>query len=248
MVRLSSIVAVVVVLSVAGPHLESTATAQQTIAAGKQKEVDRTTPLLNRMTAAQREHAKLFKHFRQGSRDRLLDRGLSLDITRDFVSLSTSGRPAPEVLAEVACGADAVFAGEVISAETLPTEDGAFLFTDYQILLSEVFRARPGIDISRGETVVLSRPGGETVVDGTRVAVTITGFRPLSSDASYVFAVQYLRRTRSFWSENSDGLFSLVDSRIKPTSALGLSDQSAYVNGWDLPAVRESLRGGVSCR
>ena len=95
--------------------------------------VDRTTPILNRMTPAQREHAELHRARGLGrSRGRLLDEKITVDVSRDFMP----GRPtktARDVLADRTCGVDAVLLGNVWSVDVLPISDGTALFSDYHV-------------------------------------------------------------------------------------------------------------------
>jgi hypothetical protein len=180
---------------------------------------DRTTPFLQRMTPTQRIRSRTFAQFDSGSR--LLDEGVSV-----AESELPYGEPDPpselEVLARVACDSAALFAGVVRSAVTNPTENGTWLFTDYEVLVEEVLRARPSIGVREGDTVVLSRVGGVLTVDGEEISATSSGYPLLQLRHRYLFAADYLSDAGSFRTSTMrrDYTFEIVDRQLTSLSPL----------------------------
>ena len=92
------------------------------------------------------------------------------------------------MLTELGCDVDDVFVGAVESVEAFPTEDGGFLFSEYQVSLGERFggrrTARPGPFPS---LVTIVRPGGTVNVDGVEIRADINTFPRLNAGSTYLF-------------------------------------------------------------
>jgi hypothetical protein len=213
----------------------------------REQPVDRTTPLLNRMTPAQREHARL--HAEQGKNrfpnTRLLDEKLSTFLHIQY-GPPPDPKPAEEVLKSKACGADAVFIGQVANANSFPTEDGRLLFTDHSVVVTEVFRApsghRPAL-----VPVTVTRIGGELDVEGTPVYAKLDDFPALQTGGTYLFFLDFLPRYKTFQAKDPEGVWTVDAARFRPLVTVPVLADTDIASGLDRATVTRWLRE-LSCR
>jgi len=200
--------------------------------------VDRTTPILERMTPAQREHAKLHASHK-GLGTRLLD---------EKICLSTTSQPGPivrnplgKVLKSLSCKSDAVFTGFVQKGESFPTETGQMLFTDYYVTVGDVFRTRKGAQLAAASTAVVTQVGGEVEVEGVMISAELASYPPLTSGHEYVFFTQFLPQTKTYHLAQSGRAWDIHRGRAKPFWLLGVAED-------DLSVLASHLRSVCSAR
>jgi hypothetical protein len=197
--------------------------------------VDRTTPILERMTPEQREHAKLHASH-EGVGTRLLDHKVLLSTTSDPGPIVAT--PFSEVLKSLTCEADAVFTGFVQKGESFPTETGQMLFTDYQVTVGDVFRTRRGAQMAAASTAVVTQVGGGVKVDGTMISATLASYPPLTPGQEYVFFAQFLPRTKSYHPAEGGRAWPVRRGRVKPFWLFGAAEDDLSVLASHLTAVR----------
>lgn len=211
------------------------------------KPVDRTTPILERMTPKQREHAQV--HVRSGKtrfgNTRLLDEKLSKHMHVEYSGAFTA-RSAREVLESIWCGVDAAFTGHLVKKESLPTEDGKMLFTDHQVLVGEVIRSKFGVGFG-ALPVTVTRIGGEMKVEGVTVFVKHPEFPPLEVGRTYLFFTEFLPRYKTFHAEAMEHVWEIRLGRVYPLVFAPVSDADLVGDGLDLSEVIGWVRG-TSCR
>jgi hypothetical protein len=167
------------------------------------------------MTSKQRVHAK--EHGRRfKSPFKLLDELTSVVVHAD----STFARPDDKPIAiddfvrAQACSSQGVFTGLITSATSNPTEDGTFLFTDYEVRVGDRFRMPLGGSATpRGSLVTVTRAGGKIVIDGVTVRAEHGDYPALRVGARYCFFVNYIDATASFITVSPDGLFAMRGER-----------------------------------
>jgi hypothetical protein len=206
---------------------------------------DRTTPILKRMTKAQRVHARLYTGPRYNQGGRLLDRGQSVHISIDGLSqpptLTTSGR-----LSQLLCASDAAFIGLVQSVDVWPNEDGSFLFSEYAVNPSEVFRSAAGGAVAQGRALTVVRPGGQMMVDGTEVSASIDTLPPLRLHERYLFFVKYIPATGAYETSVAEDALGIQGSSVNTGSTLNVTDRRVFKTGLPLADLR-SLLSGAQC-
>jgi hypothetical protein len=225
------------------------ATTRSTVATSAQemkrpKPVDRTTGIVNRMTPTQRSHARLHQSRipPHAPRTRLLDEQISMETIDEAVG--PPNRPsAKSVITTMACAADAVFAGKVVGAVVLPTEDGTLLFTDHSVLVSELLRARVQRPIGLSETLVITRKGGTLTVEGVPVSYKLTSYPPLQVNRDYLFFVKHLRGTDTFDAEESRGVFALVGDTARALGTIWARDAEFHSAGVGADVLRSWIQG-----
>ena len=196
----------------------ATSLALQAGAAGSQKQspaVDRTTPIIQKMTPAQRHHSQLFEEFSTG--ERLLDELTNLNRFRDRVA--SESRPMSEIARELRCAADDVFIGTVEGSQSLPIADGTFLFTEYTVRITEDV-ANPTGPLRPGRLITVLRPGGSTQVGEHTVTAYLSDVPKLIVGASYLFFEKRVAATGGYRSARHDGTFSVTDETVKSLGRL----------------------------
>jgi len=154
---------------------------------------DRTTSRLNAMTPAQRYHSTLFRQYRFQSK--LLDSLSSVNIISEPGSGSAN---LIDYLRERICSSDATVDGTILSGESNPVEGGSFLFTDYQVRITQVRRQLRGRILHVGETVTVGAPGGDVLIEGQHVRATSSLDPLLERGGLYVLFVRYHAGYRVF--------------------------------------------------
>jgi hypothetical protein len=197
--------------------------------------VDRTTPILGRMTPEQREHAKLHASH-EGLGTRLLDHKVSLSTTSDPGPIGAT--PLPQVLKSLACDSDAMFTGFVQKGESFPTETGQMLFTDYQVTVGDVFRTRRGAQLAAASSAVVTQVGGEVEVDGLMISAKLADYPALTPGHEYVFFTQFLPQTKAYHLAQSGRAWAIQRGKVKPFWLLGATEDDLSVVASHLRAVR----------
>jgi hypothetical protein len=139
-------------------------------------------------------------------------------------------------LRSIACVADAIILGLPISAETGVTEAGDFLFTDYVVSVKSIIKARPPEPLIAGSRIVITRPGGETKLNGHEVRMTVANFPLLESNQQYLLFLRYLPETNTYRAFRS-GTFILtskggvapIDNSAQKLGAKSSQRQDAFL-------------------
>jgi hypothetical protein len=170
--------------------------------------VDRTTAILDRMDPVTRFHSRQYETFK--THERIVDRKTTVHVIADEVGVMNP--PSREdIVRRLTCTAAAVFTGTVLSSASFPTDDGTFLFSDYQVRIDDVLKMpAPEAQRHRADTVVVNRPGGRIVVEGTPIEAWASLFPALKASTQYVFFVTYHATTRTFQTDEARGVFEIA--------------------------------------
>jgi hypothetical protein len=173
------------------------------------------------MTPEQREHARLWKKF--GAQSRLLDTKRSVFISGDLMAVPPTKNLA-DVAYELTCTSDVVALGDVTALKANPTEDGRFIFTDYNVRLVRIFKAPPSLRLQPEHNVTVTRPGGELRVDGAPVVARINLYPFLTIGQRYLLVLKYLSASGALQSDTHTGTFRVTGTRAKNLSSLHATD------------------------
>jgi hypothetical protein len=174
---------------------------------------DRTTPLLTQMNERQRAHSRAHGPFKTTTRP--LDELLSVHIIGEPTPSPDVASPDVEfeTLENAKCETDAAVVGIIENAQSFPTEDGTFLFTDYVVRLNDVLRAGGEQPLSRDGSIVLTRAGGTISIAGKRVSAYANDLPPLYVGATYLLFVRHLPATKDFIDNDANGAFRSISGR-----------------------------------
>jgi len=164
------------------------------------------------------EHAKQYPEYHAGvsilseaQAGRDVDR--SMEIAPPLYALDPSENlpayPDPEIRS-IACDADAIVVGSPKDAETNLTVAGDFLFTDYSIAVASVIKAPSAESLAAGSRIFVTRPGGETRLNGHLVRTGVANFPQLQVNQQYLLFLRYLPKTKTYKAFRS-GTFILPD-------------------------------------
>ena len=122
---------------------------------------------------------------------------------------------------ELVRASDAVIRGRVTKKLSQVTEDGAFIFTDYDMELREVLKNSSAIPLAIGATITVTRPGGKVVTDGIVVKASDQAFGPLPLDGRTVLLfLRYIPETGAYRATRDVGAFEADGASILPLTAV----------------------------
>lgn len=125
-------------------------------------------------------------------------------------NLSPGGR-APGI-DELVKKADAIVLGTVYSKSSQLTDNGKFVFTDYEFVAEEVLK---GTSAKAQTTITVTRPGGKILLEGQQVEVRVESFRPLQTGGRYVLFLNEIPSTHAFQAVNQKGSFEVTNGRVE---------------------------------
>jgi len=142
-------------------------------------------------------------------------------------------------LRRLACDADTVIVGTATASRSAITPAGDFAFTGVSFHVSSVIKG------SAGTNIVVTRPGGETVLAGRSVQVDVVGF------PSFEIGTEYVLFLRSLPQSNSYRAYKNGSFRLAPTASRlngqQLAMKSATSRTSFLAEVRDAVNSPVSC-
>jgi len=171
---------------------------------------------LEKMTPAQREHAKLYP---AGLHSLFRDGGLSMH-TSDSLGMWSSGEPPTQSLVDAMTVSkckdfDAIFAGVVTGAVSNPNETGTFIFTDYTVKVTDWLSTRGAPGKTPAEAIV-TRPGGSLrLPDRTVISVTAEAYEPIDLQSEVVFFGRFVPETGAFRSSGVFDEFPIVRDLVR---------------------------------
>lgn len=170
---------------------------------------DRTSEFLQKMNDRQRIHARVFQD--PDYTTRLLDTLQSID-DNSMYFLNPKEVDHKEQLRQLFCSSDAVFAGIVKTSESFPTETGTFLFTEYSVLLTDVFRSPLIQGLKPDQAVVFVRLGGSIYIERLTVRATTNYYPPLQIGSRCLIFAREITQTGSYTAPNPQAVFVLDDT------------------------------------
>lgn len=191
---------------------------QDTSSVGKR---DDATPIQEgRMTDKQREHSKLYKGFGAGRKLKDLSAenpgGVKVKRNRPLpVGESVISPTLPEFLKGLACKADAVVIGGLAEKSSQLTDDGEFVFTDYDLSIEDVLKDNVFSHLMPGVNLTLTQPGGRVLLNGRLIEAVDASFQPLLVGHRYLLFLKFIPSTRTYASLNSTSTYELSDNGVK---------------------------------
>jgi hypothetical protein len=189
-----------------------------------QKPKEEPTPVTRGVaTPRQKEHGKLYpQDTGLGKLSTLigndkLDRSKEINLTvlPSTPELSIDGTT--ESLGKLVSSSDAIVLGTVLSKTSQLTENETFVFTDYEVTISEVLKTKVAT-IHPQKVITVTRPGGKILLEGVIVNAVDRNFKPLAIGASVLLFLKYLPATDSYQAVNNKSSFELLNNKVKPLS------------------------------
>jgi len=186
------------------------------------------------MSEKQKEHSKLYDMYYIKGHGRL-DEDPGSERVRDFQAniykppgLGPAVDPISieQFMQHQSCVADAVVAGEVIDSAPQLVASAQFLFTEYTVRITDVYKKNALSEVLPGSEITVVRPGGRAEIRG-RTVKTIDGrFLPLTVGSRVLLFLKYVSKTGSYDSALARGSFEFHNDILVP-----LTDQT--LSGFD---------------
>lgn len=219
--RKQSLVFLVLVLAVIGISTITSLHSQGQKASGAKAEA--ATPVQEGvMSDKQKEHSKLYrKHKGIGKLTDLVKRegnntsdGLEVIQLPPLREVTPGGRiSVPGAFLNTLAGsADAVVIGTVTDKTSQLTENGTFVFTDYDLTVEEVLKSRDASIQPQG-SIVVTRPGGRILLQGRVVSAVDRVFHPFSIGGRYLLFLKFLPSTGAYHAVSDQGSFRLINNK-----------------------------------
>ncbi len=158
------------------------------------------------MSEKQREHSKLYDEFYTKGQGRL-DEDPQSQRVRDFQAdmYKPPGlEPVPDPISieqfmqRQSCAADAVVAGVVIDKVSQLVASAQFLFTDYTVRITDVYKKNSAAELLPGSEITVVRPGGKVEIGG-RTVKTIDGrFLTLTLGSRVLLFLKHIPKTGAY--------------------------------------------------
>lgn len=197
--------------------------ARQELAQYNAEIVDATPVQMAVRTERERIHGKLYRYqyLTNKTISELLasppSRILGIDLLIGQGQVLTESRSPESYFGELVRASDVVIRGKVTKKASQITEDGAFIFTDYDVSVMEILKDNSASPLAPGSTITVTRPGGKVVVEGIIVKARDRYFGPLPlSDHPVLLFLRYIPETAAYKAINSFGAFEVDGSSIRP--------------------------------
>lgn len=177
------------------------------------------------LTAKQMWHSKLFKRYDTVTggrklRDLVAERG-DVEVVRVLGDVLVPANFSIQTyLNNLTCRADAVVVGTVDAKSSQLIEEGTFIFTDYELLVEEVFKSPPA-SIEQNANITVTRVGGFIGLNGHAVRAIDHNQERLRVGERYLLYLRSIPATGSFQAfanSASEDTFQISGRNIKQTS------------------------------
>jgi hypothetical protein len=180
---------------------------------------DEATPVQEGViTEKQKKHGELFSaRFHSGKEGKLRDRVLagSQDLEIEIIGDSPENfDDSHKFLKDLACSADAVMIGKVKNKSSQFTNDGEFIFTDYEMIVEETYKNNSQAPVQSNSNVVVTRIGGAVQVNGRVARAVDRSFKPLEVGRRYLLFLRFIPSTGAYQTYSGQGTFLLRDNEI----------------------------------
>jgi hypothetical protein len=191
---------------------------------------DDATPIQDGVaTDKQKKHARLFKGYSDVTRGRKIrdlvtERG-DVDVRREVGDVMVpASLNLNDYLQNLTCKADAALIGVVKSKSSQITEDGTFIFTDYELTAEDVLKNNAASAIQPNSDITVTRIGGAVKINGHTARATDFSQRPLQVGERYVLFLRFVPDTGAYMylSNWGDDSFQIRGSKISQVSATPL--------------------------
>lgn len=179
------------------------------------------------LTERQREHSKLFKGYGSGQKVSDLAREDGEIVIRSATPLSGGVPDSPittlsQALKNDACIADAIVTGTVRGKSSQLTENGEFIFTDYEFTVDDVVKENSSSAIRTDGEITVTGPGGTILLSGKRIRAIDSILAPLTAGQRYLLFLKFIPATDSYREIQSGGSFRLNENTVTKDSEASL--------------------------
>ena len=174
------------------------------------------------LSARQRIHSDLYTHYKKQNGDKTIGEFLDsaksstkivkLDFLVGLSLLMEADKP-ERFFGELSTSSDAIIRGRVTKKVSQITQDDAFVFTDYDVVITEVLKDNAAAPL--GAAIEVTYPGGKVLLDGVIVKARDHYFEPLPLNREVVLFLQSVKETGAYKPTGYSGSFELDGVRLK---------------------------------
>ena len=143
-------------------------------------------------------------------------------------------------LKTLAYNSDAIVIGSPLNGVSCLTASHQFVFSDYEVLLSEILSDKVGL-LTSGSHIVITRPGGSTTISGERFEAVEPEFPLFQIGVQYIFFLHLDRETGSFRVSPSD-VYVISENAVNE----GRSHPKVLLESRDLAVFLSQLRSAIA--
>lgn len=208
----------------------------------------------------QKQHRQLYKEYKGiGKLQELSNREakngndeLTVALISGPPELSPQGQSAVpvKVLEKLAAEADAVVVGVVTGKASQLTENGSFIFTDYDMTVEEVLKDNRAEHVEPQTSLTVTRPGGKVALNGRAVTAIDRSFKRLAIGGRYLLFLRYIPTTGAYQAVNDKGGFEIDNNKVAALTEMPGAvfsheqDASSFINEIRM-AISASERGST---
>ena len=206
------------------------------------------------MTEKQRAHSKLFDSYKTnrkldalpvpGENDKALEQGVYIEPGTPVISPDAPALSFEDFLRDTACASDAVAIVDVKNKSSQLTENREFIFTDYTVVVQQVFKDNALSALRVGTGITVTRPGGRVRINGKVINASDSSFKPLENEKRYLLFLKYIPGIDVYQSIRK-GSFRLEDSKLISLTEEFLPGGSDNTKPFTID-VRKTLTSGCS--
>jgi hypothetical protein len=112
--------------------------------------------------------------------------------------------------AKLICSSDLIVRGEVIKRQGVVTDDDLFIYNVYTLLVTEVLRAGPDLQLKPGTQIEFTQPGGYAQVPAGRVMFDYPGYQPLEVNDQHILQLKRDDEADDYFVSSPENIF-LID-------------------------------------
>ncbi len=176
------------------------------------------------LSERQKQHRQLYKDYKgNGKLQDLLNREANNNNDELTVALipgppelspqGTSVSPT-QILNKMAAEADAVVVGVVKGKASQLTENGTFIFTDYDLTVEEILKDNRAAHVQSQTSLAVTRPGGKVALNGRAVTAIDRSFKRLAIGGRYLLFLRYVPATGAYRAFNDRSSFEIDDNKV----------------------------------
>lgn len=126
---------------------------------------------------------------------------------------------------------DAIIRGRAVNKTSQITEDDTFLFSDYDVVVVDVFKNSTHTLLNAGTTITVTSPGGKIVLDDVIVKAGGNGEAAFPVNAQEVLLfLKYIPETEAFKLTRYNGGFELNGKFVRPLAGIFPIAPSFFAN------------------
>jgi hypothetical protein len=201
---------------------------QQEVALYKAEIIDATPVQLGGLSEQQRKHSKLYRYYGEGNKKKVSEliahseaKVLGIAIGIGLGPRLTEPVAPGDYFSDLARASDAVIRGRVIKKVSQITEDDTFIFTDYDVVVMEIFKNNAVSPLEIGTTILVTRPGGKIIVNEIIMEIRDEQYLPLpASTQEVVLFLKHLPETGAYQATRNTGSFEFVGQILRPLTGV----------------------------